>query len=60
MVKFQLLEVGTMEPLRDYESLEAAIADLRFKAPEQFWVGDLDSRTAYTIPKFFELYVKKV
>lgn len=59
-VKFILLEVGTMEELREYASLEEIFKDLSFKAPESFWVGIIDNKQAYaiayTIPQFLDKY----
>ena len=59
MPKFVLLEIGTLEHLRNYDTLEELYNDLKWKAPESFWVGVVEERKAYTIPQIFEKYNKE-
>ena len=59
MVKFVLLEVGTQELLREYYTLEELFNDLKWKAPESFWVGVVEERQAYTIPQIYEKYAEE-
>lgn len=55
-VKYGLLEIGTMEQVRDYYSLEDVFKDLLWKCPTSFWVGVVEEKQAYTIPQFLEKY----
>ena len=55
-ILYGLLEVGTMEQVRDYYSLEEVFKDLMWKCPTSFWVGIVEEKQAYTIPQFLEKY----
>lgn len=56
MAKFVLLEKWSMEVLREYENEKELEKDLLWKAPESFWVGELETKKAYTIPEALEKF----
>lgn len=55
-IRFELLEIPTMEVLKGYTSLREVYDDFKFKAPESFWIGVVELGQAFTIPQFNEMY----
>lgn len=53
-IKYGLLEVGSMEQVRDYNTLEDVFKDIIWKHPDSFWIGDVEKKQAYTISQFLE------
>lgn len=58
-IMFQLLELGSLEQLRDYYSFDDIFKDLQWKAPESFLVGDRSNGQAYYISQFYDKYIKE-
>ena len=53
-VKYGLLEIGSMEQVRDYWCIEDVFKDIVWKDPSSFWIGDVEEGRAYTIEQFLE------